>query len=215
MTVVVAGAIVAIIATGSGGGHGNTDSAIGSQRHSGPSRNSVATAASYLGKTRAQLRRELRSGRSLEQIAAATGRSRPGLVDVLLAGRTAQLQALVKAGRLSDAAMNERLATLRKRLEVQVSRIPGYVGLPASARYLGLSMTKLESELQAGHSLAQIADATPGKSASGLIDARVNARASAIESTATSGRIAPATERRLLWTLRARVTSEVERASSR
>jgi hypothetical protein len=41
--------------------------------------------------------------------------------------------------------------------------------LATAAAYLGLSETQLRSELQAGKSLAEIANATPGKSEAGLI----------------------------------------------
>jgi hypothetical protein len=41
--------------------------------------------------------------------------------------------------------------------------------LATAAAYLGLSEAQLRSELQAGKSLAEIADATPGKSEAGLI----------------------------------------------
>jgi len=205
-TIVAAGAIVAILTAGSGT-HSRGNSASTQQRGHGQ----VATVTAYLGTTRAQLRRDLQSGHSLEQIAAASGKSSHGLVNALVAARAAQLQASVKAGKLSSARLSARLATLRKRLEAQVRRTPGYVGLSASASYLGLSTAELDAQLQAGHSLAQIADATPGKSASGLIDARVGAREAALKRAVASGRISAATERALLVSLRKRVTSEVER----
>ena len=47
--------------------------------------------------------------------------------------------------------------------------------LAAAATYLGISGDTLRSDLQSGKTLAQIADATSGKSASGLIDALVAA----------------------------------------
>jgi hypothetical protein len=52
-------------------------------------------------------------------------------------------------------------------------------GLFAAAQgYLGLSDEALKADLKGGHSLAQIADATPGKSAAGLVDS-LNAAAKA------------------------------------
>lgn len=52
-------------------------------------------------------------------------------------------------------------------------------GLFAAAQsYLGLSDDALKADLQGGHTLAQIADATPGKSSAGLVDA-LNAAAKA------------------------------------
>ena len=44
-------------------------------------------------------------------------------------------------------------------------------GLATAAGYLGLTPQQLITQLQTGKTLAQIADATSGKSASGLIDA--------------------------------------------
>ena len=46
-------------------------------------------------------------------------------------------------------------------------------GIQVAATYLGISLDSLRTQLQAGKTLAQIANATSGKSASGLIDALV------------------------------------------
>jgi hypothetical protein len=46
-------------------------------------------------------------------------------------------------------------------------------GLEAAASYLGTTADALRAQLQSGKTLAQIADATSGKSAQGLIDALV------------------------------------------
>jgi hypothetical protein len=48
--------------------------------------------------------------------------------------------------------------------------------LAAAASYLGVSPTQLAAELRGGKSLAQVADAIPGKSSSGLIGALVATR---------------------------------------
>lgn len=48
-------------------------------------------------------------------------------------------------------------------------------GLSAAATYLGIDAATLFQDLRNGKTLAQIADATSGKSASGLIDALVKA----------------------------------------
>ena len=49
--------------------------------------------------------------------------------------------------------------------------------LSVASSYLGLSAGTIESQLAQRKSLGQIADATPGKSASGLVDAYTAARA--------------------------------------
>lgn len=46
----------------------------------------------------------------------------------------------------------------------------GYGLLHASAAYLGLSVDQLKLKLAAGQTLAQVADATAGKSSTGLVD---------------------------------------------
>src|ERR1051325_3590178 len=64
--------------------------------------------------------------------------------------------------------------------------------LSAVATYLGLSQTQLFSELQSGKTLAQIANATSGKSASGLIDAMVAQQKSDLDAAVKAGRITQA-----------------------
>lgn len=46
-------------------------------------------------------------------------------------------------------------------------------GLAAAAAYLGISQSELQTDLQKGETLAQVANATSGKSASGLVAALV------------------------------------------
>jgi hypothetical protein len=48
-----------------------------------------------------------------------------------------------------------------------------FPGLEAAATYLGTTPDELRNQLQSGKTLAQIANATAGKSAQGLIDALV------------------------------------------
>jgi hypothetical protein len=158
------------------------------------------------------MRRKLRSGLSLEQIAAATpGKSATGLLDALVEARTARLAHAASAGKLSAAARAVRVARLRTRIQRQLDRVPGYPGLAASARYLGLSATQLRSQLESGHSLAEIAGATPGKSATGLIEARVSDAEATLSAALASGRISKSTDSALRATQRARITREVMR----
>jgi hypothetical protein len=56
--------------------------------------------------------------------------------------------------------------------------------LSAAATYLGIDTSTLFQDLRSGKTLAQIADATSGKSASGLIDALVAAEQSRFRGTA-------------------------------
>jgi hypothetical protein len=210
---IAAGAIVAVVS--SGGGHSGAN-AVRARANAAAARargsSDVGAAAGYLGLTKAQLRSELRSGRTLAQIAGATGgRSATGLIEALLGARTAQLNAEVDARKLSPAAERKRLARLRKRLTAELERTPGYTDLPVSARYLGISTARLRADLHAGRSLEQVAAATPGRSSAGLIDARVSSREAALAAALASGKLDRASEQALASGLRQRVTSEVER----
>ena len=52
---------------------------------------------------------------------------------------------------------------------------PGGFDLSTAASYLGLTASELQTQLQSGKTLAQIANATSGKSADGVIQALVAA----------------------------------------
>ncbi|MEA2314297.1 MAG: hypothetical protein QOI03_989 [Solirubrobacteraceae bacterium] len=137
----------------------------------------VAAAASYLGLSKAQLGARLRSGQTLTRIAAGiAGRSPAGLVDAIAAARAARLTAALAAGRLTPAREHRLLAGVRKRVSAAVSRHRRGAAarrpvLSAAASYLGVSLAQLRATLRRGQTLAQIAEATPGRSAAGLIAA--------------------------------------------
>jgi hypothetical protein len=61
--------------------------------------------------------------------------------------------------------------------------------LSAAATYLGLTASELQTKLQDGKTLAQVADATDGKSADGLVDVLVAAATKNIAADVSSGRL--------------------------
>ncbi len=85
------------------------------------------------------------------------------------------------------------------------------------AAYLDVSRARLRSELQSGRSLAQIANATPERSAVGLIDALLSTRARQLRVGARTGAnlASPEMQRARLARLRVRVSAQVYGASSR
>jgi hypothetical protein len=85
-------------------------------------------AATYIGITRQELRTELRSGKSLAQIATAHGKTAAGLVDAMLAPAKARLDKAVQNGRLTQQQENQMLARLQDVLQKVVARTP--VALP-------------------------------------------------------------------------------------
>jgi hypothetical protein len=90
------------------------------RRHGG---GQTQAAVAYLGLNRKQLRAELRSGKTLAQLASATsGKSEAGLIEALLAAKKTALQASVTAGTITQAQANARLSKLAGRLAARVKR---------------------------------------------------------------------------------------------
>jgi len=91
-----------------------------------------AAAARYLGLGAAQLRSDVRSGKSLAQVAKATsGKSEAGLIEALVAARKATLAAAVAAGKITQAKANEVLPKLATREAARVTRVRGTHGSAA------------------------------------------------------------------------------------
>jgi hypothetical protein len=94
--------------------------------HSRGRNGTAQTAADYLGISEAAVRRQLRTGRSLAQIAADAGKSRAGLVDALVAVKAKRLRT-ARAERVITAAEEQTaLGKLHARvlLVVEQQRTP-------------------------------------------------------------------------------------------
>jgi hypothetical protein len=156
----------------------------------------LAAAATYLGTTTSNLLTQLQSGKTLAQIANGTnGKSASGLVDALVAHEKTEIADAVKGGRLTQAQADQVTANLQQRFTDLVNNTrpahggPGRFGLEllgTAATYLGTTQAALMTQLQSGKTLAQIANATSGKSASGLIDALVAAAKTKLGATVPS-----------------------------
>ncbi|MGD0453129.1 MAG: hypothetical protein ABSB69_05990 [Solirubrobacteraceae bacterium] len=165
----------------------------------------LATAAGYLGLSPAQLRRELKSGKSLADVANATsGKSSASLIEALEA---AQKQKLAAAAAALPSRITAEVDRLRGRASGRIQTVH------AATSYLGLSAIQLRAELRSGKTLAQIADATSGKSQAGLVEALVAARKATIAASVKAGTITQAQANALLRNLVSRVTARVERAA--
>jgi hypothetical protein len=185
----VAGGTVAAVAATAPSGHDQARVADGTFRD-------LPAASSYLGLSPAQLQAEVRSGRTLAQIAATTpGRSEAGLISAIVAAKQAKLAALA--------------AKLARRVKAEVNRLPGHGSASAIRTYLGLPQGQLRSELRAGKTLAQIADATSGKSAAGLVAAIVTARHKQLAAMVAAGKLTKAQLDSRSATLTGRVTHRV------
>jgi hypothetical protein len=81
--------------------------------------------------------------------------------------------------------------------------------LAAAATYLGVTQADLLTSLQSGKTLAEVAGATSGKSAAGLIDALVAAEQTELAAAVKAGTITQAQSDQIATTLKARFTALV------
>jgi len=190
--------------------------------HHGRGGDDLAAAATYLGVTQADLLTSLQSGKTLAQVAGATsGKSVAGLIDALVAAEKTELAAAVTAGRLTQAQADQITSGLTAHVTAEVNSTahgpggpglghgPGCDELTAAATYLGVTPAALGAQLQAGKTLAQVADATSGKSAAGLVDALVAAEKTELAAAVTAGRLTQAQSDQIATTLKARFTALV------
>ena len=182
----------------------------------GEPRGDLAAASAYLGISKAKLRKELSSGRSLAAVAASSpGHSTVGLLEAIMRPRVRRIDAQVAAKRLSQAEAEARIARIRKRVQARLARSAAYKPTVAIAgQYLGLTATALRSRLHGGRTLLQLADATPGKSAHGLIAAVMAVRVSElVHGAGGTSEAALRHETALLQALEQRVRRELQQGA--
>jgi hypothetical protein len=75
--------------------------------------------------------------------------------------------------------------------------------------YLGLSAMQIKADLKAGQTLAQIANATPGKSAAGLVAAITASLKTKLDAAVTAGKLSATTESAIMTRLNTKVTAVV------
>ena len=147
-------------------------------------------AATYIGITEAQLRTELGTDKSLADVAIAHGKTRDGLIAALTAAQQQNIATLV----------DQKGIGARPNPANGYGPGPGYGRGPggrnvigdseaAAATYLGTTTADLETKMRAGQTLAQIANATAGKSRDGLLNALVADATAKIDAAQKAGTI--------------------------
>ena len=153
----------------------------------------------------------------LNDAAKRAGVSPQTLKNALAGALQDQLNAAVKAGKLTQAQANAIEQRLRQGGGVPFGPIPfggGFHGqrfgiggggpLQAAASYLGLSVPQLFDQLRGGKSLAQIAG-SQHKSTSGLENAIVSAERTRLDKERAAGAITSAQEQQILSRLQTHV----------
>jgi len=147
-------------------------------------------AATYIGITEAQLRTELGTDKSLADVAIAHGKTRDGLIAALTAAQQQNIATLV----------DQKGIGARPNPANGYGPAPGFgrgpgdrnvIGnsLATAATYLGTTAADLETKMRAGQTLAQIANATAGKSRDGLLNALVADATAKIDAAQKAGTI--------------------------
>jgi DNA-binding phage protein len=183
----------------------------------------LEAAADYLGMTEANLREALENGKTLAQVARDRGKSVEGLVNALLAGAEAKLDAAVRTGRLTEAEKADMLSGLRQRITDLVNaRFPSpafgpglpfrghghglfHAGLEVAANYVGMSEAQLREALESGKTLAQVAR-DRGKSVDGLVSALLDRVEQKIDA---AGKLTEAEKRKMVAAIRDRINDLV------
>ena len=172
---------------------------------------------------------QLRSGKSLADIATAQGKTVDGLKTAITDATTKQLDAAVTAGKLTKDQETKLLAGLASRLDDLVNGVhgpggfgrfgrggPGFgfgfgfggpgltSGIADVATYLDLKPADLATQLQSGKSLAEIAKAQ-GKTVDGLKTAITDAMTKQFDAAVTAGKLTKDQETKLLADLGSRL----------
>ena len=183
----------------------------------------LPAAAAYLGVTPVALRTELRSGKSLAQIATAKGKSVDGLKTALVAAIKTKVDAAKAAGKLDAARADrllqrapqlvERLVNATPRARAMRAKVARGGLLKAAATYLGVTNAQLVTDLRAGKSLAQVATAK-SKSVDGLEQALLAALKQKVDAAVAAGRLDAARAQKLLERAPAHIERLVNRSRS-
>jgi hypothetical protein len=148
-------------------------------------------AATYIGITEAQLRTELGTDKSLADVAVAHGKTRDGLIAALTAAQQQDIATLVDQ---KGIGARPKPANGYGPGPGGFGRGPGGRNVigdseAAAAAYLGTTEADLATKLRAGQTLAQIANATAGKSRDGLVNALVADATAKIDAAQKAGTI--------------------------
>jgi hypothetical protein len=95
----------------------------GFEHHGFRHEDDLSAASSYLGLTATELQTQLESGKTLAQVAKSQNKSVDGLVSALVAAKTKELDAAVKAGRLTKAEEQTMLRNIKEHVTAVVNGV--------------------------------------------------------------------------------------------
>jgi|SRR5579859_850967 len=172
----------------------------------------ISATASVTGLTVADVNTQLQAGQSITQIAQSKGKTAADVTTSARATLAAGLKSAVSAGTITQAEADAELAEFDQRAPQMVTdthlramggpgfgfghggpRGPGGAGdlIAATASVTGLTDQEIDTQLQAGQTLAQIAQ-SKGKTADDVIAAARTALTAQLAQDVTAGRITQA-----------------------
>ncbi len=181
---------------------------------------SFATIAKALGMNETDLMTELRSGKSVADVAKEKNVDLSKVVDAIVAERTDQLKQAVTNGRITQQQADAMIAKMKTDLPTMLSNkfptgqkgfgagrqpggMMGFGGSPATiAQTLGISETNLLTELQSGKSVADVAQ-EKNVDLSKVVDALVTEATTHLKQAVTDGRLTQAQADQMIATLKA------------
>lgn len=179
---------------------------------------SLTTMATALSMTEAELQSALQAGKTVADLATEKGVALQTIVDALVAEQKTLLQQAVTDGRLTQEQADARVAALAEQLPTQLSTaftpgmrdggrgMPGGFGpgvsLATMATALGISESDLQTALQAGSSVADVAT-EQGVALDTVINALIAEQTTALAEAVTTGRLTQEQADQRLTTLKA------------
>jgi transposase-like protein len=186
-------------------------------------RHGLQLAAQTIGIEPRALARELRSGKSIADVAAEHGVDPNTVITALVDAATTKVNAAKTAGKITDQRATKLLANLNRRVTKAVQhkgkigahgrrahrlRRRARAGARVAALTIGLAPKALAQELRAGKSIAQVA-AEHGVDPNTVITALVDAATTKVNAAKTAGKITDQQASKLLAGLTERVTKFV------
>ena len=190
--------------------------------------NDVAVAAGVLNMSESDLRTALQGGKSISQVASDKGVDVQKVIDALVAADTKAIDQAVTDGKLTQAQADQLKSNLATHVQDEVNRTgfgggPGGPGdhgrgdgvarpndVAVAAGALGISESDLQTALQGGKSISQVAS-DKGVDAQKVIDALVAADTKAIDQAVTDGKLTQAQADQMKSNLKAHVQDEIDR----
>ncbi len=202
-------------AKSSGAGNSQTQMIVG---HGDNGRPDISSLASTLGLSTSELQTQLQSGKTLADIAKAQSVDVAKVIDSIVTDIKAKLAAEVASGKITQTEADAKLTDITARVTNMVNngrpagamrfRGHGRPDLSNVAEVLGLTSSELQTQLQSGNSLADIAK-TQSVEVAKVIDTIVADMKTKLAAEVTSGKITQTEADAKLTDITARVTNMV------